>query len=169
MPFGTGKKVRIAVFAQGEKAEEAKKAGADIVGAEDLVKMIQDGNLDFDCCVATPDMMVKVGAVAKILGPKGLMPNPKLGTVTLNITDIINSIRQGQVNFRVEKAGIVHAPFGKADFELEALIGNLKSLVTAIVKSRPTGAKGNYVQAAFLSSTMGGSVKLDVADLLSLV
>ena len=167
MPNGTGKSIRIAVFARADKAEEARKAGADIVGAEELVDQIKAGKIDFDRCVATPDMMGLVGMVAKILGPKGMMPNPKLGTVTMNVADAIKSMKAGQVEFRAEKAGIVHAGFGKASFDSKSLRENLEKLIKAIIAAKPAAAKGTYLKAVFLSSTMGSSVRVDVQDLLS--
>jgi large subunit ribosomal protein L1 len=167
MPHGTGKDVRVAVFARGDKAEAAKAAGADVVGAEDLVEAIKNGEVNFDRCIASPDMMALVGAVAKVLGPKGLMPNPKLGTVTVNVAEAVKVAKSGQVEFRVEKAGIVHAGFGKVSFSAEALHENLKALVAAIIKSKPTGAKGTYVKAATFSSTMGASYRIDIPSLIA--
>jgi large subunit ribosomal protein L1 len=165
MPHGTGKQIRVAVFTKGDKQDEALKAGADLVGAEDLIEKIKAGEINFDRCIASPDMMASLGAVAKILGPKGLMPNPKLGTVTPNVADAVRAAKSGQVEFRVEKAGIVHASFGKASFGTSELVDNVKALVAAIVKAKPTGAKGTYLKAAFISSTMGGSCKLDISTL----
>lgn len=167
MPHGLGKTIRVAVFAKGDKAEEAKKAGADIVGAEDLVEQILKNQIDFDRCIATPDMMGVVGKVAKVLGPRGLMPNPKLGTVTPNVTDAVKSVKSGSVEFRVEKAGIVHAGVGKASFDAKALIENIRTLVDAVQKAKPSGAKGTYLKRAVLSSTMGPGVKLDTTTLLA--
>ncbi|MDR0942527.1 MAG: 50S ribosomal protein L1 [Holosporales bacterium] len=155
LPNGTGKTYKVAVFAKDQKAEEAKKAGADIVGADDLVEMIQKGDMPFDRCVATPDMMPLVGKVGKILGPKGLMPNPKLGTVTLDVKTAICNIKSGQIEYRSEKNGIVHAGIGKASFSNGAIEENAKALIDAIVKSKPTGAKGAYLKKTTLSSTMG--------------
>lgn len=155
LPNGTGKTYRVAVFAKDQKAEEAKKAGADIVGGEDLVEMIQKGEAHFDRCIATPDMMGLVGRVGKILGPKGLMPNPKLGTVTMDVATAITNVKGGQIEYRSEKSGIVHAGIGKASFKSEAIAENVKALVDAVVKSKPVGAKGNYLKKMTLSSTMG--------------
>lgn len=166
LPHGTGKVLRVAVFARGEEAEKARKAGADLVGAEDLVESIEGGNLDFERCVATPDMMVLVGKLGKILGPKGLMPNPKLGTVTQDVFAAVEAVKGGQVEYRAEKAGNVQAGVGKVSFSREALQENIRALVSAIVKARPEGVKGTYVLKAFLSSTMGPSVKLVLADLM---
>ena len=165
LPNGTGKSVRVAVFTKEDKADEAKAAGADLVGAEDLAEEIQNGKIDFDRCIATPDMMAVVGKLGKVLGPKGLMPNPKLGTVTPNIADAIKAAKGGEIEFRVEKAGIVQAGIGKSSFAQEALVENVKAFVNAILKAKPTGAKGIYVERVTLSSTMGPSVKLDVATL----
>ncbi|MFN7038829.1 MAG: 50S ribosomal protein L1 [Alphaproteobacteria bacterium] len=166
MPNGTGKTVKVAVLTKAEKQEEGKKAGADIVGAEDLIEQIESGNINFDVMIATPDMMSIVGKVAKILGPKGLMPNPKLGTVTVNIADAVKAAKAGQVEFRVEKAGIVHAAFGKISFASEKLKENLVALVNAVVKARPTGAKGTYLKRIYLSSTMGASINLDISSIV---
>ena len=165
LPHGTGKTVRVAVFAKGDKAEEAKKAGADIVGADDLFEIVNGGTMDFDRCIATPDMMGLVGRLGKVLGPRGLMPNPKLGTVTVNVTEAVRAAKAGQVQFRVEKAGIVHAGIGKASFSEEKLTENVKAFVDAIAKAKPQGAKGTYIKKVSLSSTMGPGVKLDVATL----
>ena len=165
LPNGTGKSVRVAVFTKEDKADEAKAAGADVVGAEDLAEEIQNGKIDFDRCIATPDMMAVVGKLGKVLGPKGLMPNPKLGTVTPNIADAIKAAKGGEIEFRVEKAGIVQAGIGKSSFAQEALVENVNAFVKAILKAKPTGAKGTYVERVTLSSTMGPSVKLDVATL----
>ncbi len=165
LPHGTGKAVRVAVFARGDKAAEAEEAGADIVGAEDLMEAIQGGNIDFGRCIATPDMMGIVGRLGKILGPRGLMPNPKLGTVTQNVAEAVRAAKAGQVQFRVEKAGIVHAGIGKASFSEDALIDNVKAFVDAIQKAKPAGAKGAYVKRVSLSSTMGPGLKLDPATL----
>ena len=164
LPAGTGKDVRVAVFAKGDKAEEATKAGADVVGAEDLMETIQGGTIDFDRVIATPDMMGIVGRLGKVLGPKGLMPNPKLGTVTPNVAEAVKAAKGGQVEFRVEKAGIIHSGIGKASFSNEDLRRNFDAFVDAIVKAKPSGAKGKYVQKAALSSTMGPGLKLDVAE-----
>lgn len=158
LPHGTGKTYRVAVFARGPKAEEAIKAGADVVGAEDLMERIQKGDMPFDRCVATPDMMALVGRVGKILGPKGLMPNPKLGTVTFDVTQAVLAIKGGQVEYRAEKAGIVHVGVGKASFSEQALLENIKVLLDALNKARPSGVKGSYVRKMSLSSTMGPGV-----------
>ncbi|MBN9508058.1 MAG: 50S ribosomal protein L1 [Alphaproteobacteria bacterium] len=165
LPNGTGKTLRIGVFARGPKAEEAQAAGADVVGAEDLAEKVQAGQIDFDRCIATPDMMALVGRLGKILGPRGLMPNPRLGTVTMDVKGAIQAAKAGQVEFRAEKAGIVHAGIGKASFPAEQLIENARAFADAIVKAKPTGAKGTYLQRAALSSTMGPGVRLDVASL----
>jgi large subunit ribosomal protein L1 len=166
LPHGTGKSVRIAVFAKGDKAEEAKAAGADLVGAEDLAQAIQNGELNFDRCIATPDMMPVVGRLGRILGPRGLMPNPKLGTVTANVTQAVQAAKAGQVQFRVEKAGIVHAGVGKASFAPDLLRDNVRAFVDAVNRSKPSGAKGTYLKRAALSSTMGPGIRLDVATLV---
>ena len=160
LPNGTGRTLRVAVFAKGAKAEEAKKAGADIVGAEDLAEQVQKGEINFDRCIATPDMMGVVGRLGKVLGPRGLMPNPKVGTVTMDVTTAINDAKGGAVEFRVEKAGIVQAGVGKASFEEKALLENIKSFVDGVVKAKPTGAKGTYLKTISLSSTMGPGVKV---------
>ncbi len=165
LPNGTGKSVRVAVFAKGDKAEEAKSAGADIVGADDLAQQIQDGKFDFDRVIATPDMMPVVGRLGKILGPRGLMPNPKLGTVTPDVTGAVAAAKSGQVEFRAEKAGIVHAGIGKASFEEAKLLENARAFFDAIVKAKPSGAKGTYVKRVSLSSTMGAGVKIEVGSL----
>ncbi len=165
LPNGTGKSVRVAVFTKEDKADEAKAAGADLVGAEDLAEEIQNGKIDFDRCIATPDMMAVVGKLGKVLGPKGLMPNPKLGTVTPNIADAIKAAKGGEIEFRVEKAGIVQAGIGKSSFAQEALVENVNAFVNVILKAKPNGVKGTYVERVTLSSTMGPSVKLDVATL----
>lgn len=164
LPAGTGKDVRVAVFARGAKAEEATAAGADVVGAEDLMETIQGGTIDFDRVIATPDMMGIVGRLGKVLGPKGLMPNPKLGTVTPNVTEAVKAAKGGQVEFRVEKAGIIHSGIGKASFTAEDLKRNFTAFVDAIVKAKPAGAKGKYVKKVALSSTMGPGLKVDVAE-----
>ncbi|GLQ06066.1 50S ribosomal protein L1 [Sneathiella chinensis] len=166
LPNGTGKTVRVGVFARGDKAEEAKAAGADVVGAEDLMEAIQGGNIDFDRCIATPDMMAIVGRLGKVLGPRGMMPNPKLGTVTPNVGDAVKAAKGGQVEFRAEKTGIVHAGLGKASFSNEALLENVKSFVDAVVKAKPTGAKGQFVRKVALSSTMGPGVKIEISELV---
>jgi large subunit ribosomal protein L1 len=167
LPAGTGKDVRVAVFAKGDKADEATKAGADVVGAEDLMETIQGGQIDFDRVIATPDMMGIVGRLGKVLGPKGLMPNPKLGTVTPNVAEAVKAAKGGQVEFRVEKAGIIHSGIGKASFTEADLRRNFDAFVDAIVKAKPSGAKGKYVKKAALSSTMGPGLKLDVAEVAS--
>jgi large subunit ribosomal protein L1 len=165
LPNGTGKTLRIGVFARGAKAEEATAAGADVVGAEDLAEKVQAGDIQFDRCIATPDMMGLVGRLGKILGPRGLMPNPKLGTVTMDVKGAIAAAKAGQVEFRAEKAGIIHAGIGKASFSDEKLLENIRALVDAIQKAKPTGAKGTYLQKVALSSSMGPGVRVDVASL----
>jgi large subunit ribosomal protein L1 len=165
LPHGTGKSVRVAVFARGDKADEAQAAGADVVGAEDLAQQIQEGKIDFDRCIATPDMMPVVGRLGRILGPRGLMPNPKLGTVTPNVAQAVQAAKAGQVQFRVERAGIVHGGVGKASFQDEALIENIRAFVDAINRAKPAGAKGTYLKRAAISSTMGPGVRLDLATL----
>ncbi|MEQ8816668.1 MAG: 50S ribosomal protein L1 [Thalassobaculum sp.] len=165
LPHGTGKSVRVAVFAKDAKADEARAAGADIVGAEDLMEQIQNGQIDFDRVIATPDMMGVVGRLGKILGPRGLMPNPKLGTVTANVAEAVTASKAGQVEFRAEKAGLVHAGIGKASFSEDALIENAAAFVDAIQKAKPTGAKGTYIKRVSVSSTMGPGVKVDTANL----
>lgn len=165
LPAGSGKTVKVAVFCKDDKVEAAKAAGADIVGSTELVDSIKSGKIDFDICIATPDMMAVIGQVAKILGPKGLMPNPKLGTVTVDIATAVKNAKSGQVEFRVEKAGIIHAGIGKLSFKEDDLYANLKALVDAIQKARPSGAKGTYMKQVFLSSTMGPSVRLDLASI----
>ena len=165
LPNGTGKSVRVAVFARGDKAEEATAAGADIVGAEELAEQVQKGDMPFDRVIATPDMMPVVGRLGKVLGPRGLMPNPKLGTVTPNVTEAVQAAKGGQVEFRVEKAGIVHAGIGKASFGEDQLIENARSLLDALMKAKPSGAKGQYLKRAAVSSTMGPGIKIDVATL----
>ena len=169
MPNGLGKTVRIAVFAKGPKAEEAKKAGADIVGEADLADQITAGKIDFDVCIATPDMMGVVGKVAKILGPKGLMPNPKLGTVTMDVANAIKASKAGQVEFRAEKAGIVHAGVGKASFDEKALLQNIKTFIAAVNKAKPPTSKGAYIKRASISTTHGVGLKLDVADITAIL
>jgi large subunit ribosomal protein L1 len=167
LPAGTGKSVRVAVFARNEKAAEATAAGAEIVGAEDLLESIQGGNFDFDRVIATPDMMGLVGRLGKVLGPKGMMPNPKLGTVTPNVGEAVKAAKGGQIEFRVEKAGIIHAGLGKASFPAEDLRRNFDAFVDAIVKAKPSGSKGKYVRKIALSSSMGPGVKVDVAEVAS--
>jgi len=165
LPSGTGKMLRIAVFAKGPRAEEAKAAGADIVGAEDLAEKVQAGQIDFDRAIATPDMMGIVGRLGKVLGPRGLMPNPKLGTVTPNVTEAVKAAKGGQVEYRTEKAGIIHAGIGKASFTEDAIAANVKAFVGAISRQRPTGIKGAYIKRVSLSSTMGPGVKLELTSL----
>ena len=166
LPNGTGKTVRVAVFAKGDKAEAAKKAGADIVGADDLAEKVQAGQIEFDRCIATPDMMVVVGKLGKVLGPRGLMPNPKLGTVTADVAGAVKAAKGGQVEFRVEKAGILQAGVGKASFSPEALEENIKSFVDAVNRAKPSGAKGTYLKKVGLSSTMGPGVKVEVGTVV---
>jgi large subunit ribosomal protein L1 len=165
LPNGTGRDVRVAVFAQGDKAKEAEEAGADVVGADDLAKRIEEGFTDFDVAVATPDMMGVVGRLGKVLGPKGLMPNPKLGTVTMDVTKAVTDAKSGQVEFRVEKAGIVHAGIGKASFSEGDLKENFTAFMDAIVRAKPSGAKGKFVHKLSLSSTMGPGVKIDLEEI----
>ncbi|WP_277980961.1 50S ribosomal protein L1 [Sphingomonas phyllosphaerae] len=165
LPAGTGKTVRVGVFARGAKADEARAAGADVVGAEDLMETVQGGTIDFDRCIATPDMMGVVGRLGKVLGPKGLMPNPKLGTVTMNVAEAVKAAKGGQVEYRVEKAGIIHSGIGKASFGAEDLRRNFDALVDAVVKAKPSGAKGKYVKKVAVSSTMGPGIKVDVAEI----
>jgi large subunit ribosomal protein L1 len=164
LPKGTGKDVRVAVFAKGAKADEATAAGADVVGAEDLMEIVQGGTIDFDRCIATPDMMGIVGRLGKVLGPKGLMPNPKLGTVTMDVAAAVKAAKGGQVEYRVEKAGIIHSGIGKASFPAADLRANFDALVDAIVKAKPSGAKGKYVRKLAVSSTMGPGIKIDTAE-----
>ena len=161
LPNGSGRVLRVAVFARGAKAEEAKKAGADIVGAEDLVEIVQKGTIDFDRCIATPDMMPLVGRLGKVLGPRGLMPNPKVGTVTMDLTTAVAASKGGSVEFRVEKAGIVHAAVGKVSFTAEKLAENIKAFADSVAKAKPAGAKGTYIQRVAISSTMGPGVKIE--------
>jgi large subunit ribosomal protein L1 len=165
LPHGTGRSVRVAVFARGDKAEEATQAGADVVGAEDLAQRIQEGQIDFDRCIATPDMMPVVGRLGRILGPRGLMPNPRLGTVTPNVAEAVKAAKAGQVQFRVEKAGIVHGGVGKASFDDARLADNVRAFVDAINKAKPSGAKGTYLKRAAISCTMGPGIRLDLASL----
>jgi len=167
MPNGTGKTVRVAVFAKGGPAEEAQKAGADIVGAEDLAAKVQEGNIDFDYCIATPDLMALVGRLGKVLGPRGLMPNPKLGTVTRDVAAAVKAAKGGQVQFRAEKAGIVQAGVGKASFPLDKLRENVLTFADAISKAKPSGVKGTYLKKATISSTMGPGIRLDLQSLAS--
>jgi large subunit ribosomal protein L1 len=163
LPNGTGRNVRVAVFAKDAKAEEAKKAGAEVVGAEDLVQKVQEGFVDFDRVIATPDMMGLVGRLGKVLGPKGLMPNPKVGTVTPNVAQAVKDAKGGAVQFRVEKAGIIHAGIGKASFEAKAIAENVQTFIDAVAKAKPSGAKGTYIKKISISSTMGPGVKIDLA------
>jgi large subunit ribosomal protein L1 len=163
LPNGTGKTVRVAVFARGAKADEAKAAGADIVGAEDLLETIQSGKIEFDRCIATPDMMPLVGRLGKILGPRNLMPNPKVGTVTMDVKTAVEAAKGGEVQFKVEKAGVIHAGIGKVSFSEEKLAENVRAFVDAVSKARPAGAKGTYMKKVSLSSTMGPGVALDLA------
>ncbi len=165
LPNGSGRKLRVAVFAKGAKADEAKKAGADIVGAEDLVEQVKKGVIDFDRCIATPDLMPLVGRLGKVLGPRGLMPNPKVGTVTNDLVEAVRGAKGGAVEFRVEKAGIVHAGVGKASFAEQALVENVRAFTTAVMKAKPSGAKGTYVKRIALSSTMGPGVKIEPASI----
>lgn len=165
LPNGTGKTVRVAVLAQGEKADEAKAAGADIVGAENLIDSILSGKVEFDRCIATPDMMGMAGKVARILGPKGLMPNPKLGTVTMDVAGAVKKAKAGEVQYRAEKNGIVHAGIGKVSFSEDAIYENAKTLIDAIIKAKPSGAKGTYMKKICISSTMGAGVHVDLANL----
>ena len=164
LPNGTGRSVRVAVFAKDAKADEAKEAGADIVGADDLMEKIQGGFMDFDRVIATPDMMAIVGRLGKVLGPRGLMPNPKVGTVTPEIGKAVKDAKGGAVQFRVEKAGIIHAGVGKASFSEEAIVGNVKAFLDAVAKAKPAGAKGTYIKKIAISSTMGPGVKVDVSE-----
>jgi large subunit ribosomal protein L1 len=164
LPNGTGRDVRVAVFARGAKADEAKAAGADIVGAEDLVDIVQGGKIDFDRVIATPDMMPLVGRLGKVLGPRGMMPNPKVGTVTMDVTGAVKASKGGAVEFRVEKAGIVHAGIGKASFDAKALEENIRAFADAVIKAKPAGAKGNYVKRVAISSTMGPGVKIELGS-----
>src|SRR3954468_7848585 len=164
LPAGTGKDVRVAVFAKGDKADEARAAGADVVGAEDLMEAVQGGQIDFDRVIATPDMMGVVGRLGKVLGPKGLMPNPKLGTVTMDVTKAVTDAKGGQVEFRVEKAGIVHAGIGKASFTEQDLTENFRAFMDAIVKGKPSGAKGKFVKKISVSSTMGPGIKIALEE-----
>lgn len=166
LPKGTGKSVRVAVFARADKADEAKKAGADIVGAEDLMEKVQRGEIDFDRCIATPDMMAIVGRIGKILGPKGLMPNPKLGTVTPNPAKAVEEAKAGQVQFRAEKAGIIHGLIGKVSFDASALEANLNAFIQALLDAKPSGAKGKYVRRITVSTTMGPGIKIDSTPLM---
>jgi large subunit ribosomal protein L1 len=165
LPNGTGRTVRVAVFARGPKADEAKAAGADIVGAEDLFEIVNGGKIEFDRCIATPDMMGLVGRLGKVLGPRGMMPNPKVGTVTMDVTAAVKASKGGAVEFRVEKAGIVHAGIGKASFDGKAIEENIRAFADAVIKAKPTGAKGTYLKRMAISSTMGAGVRVDTASL----
>ena len=165
LPHGTGKTLRVAVFAKGDKAEEAKAAGADVVGADDLAQSVQGGEINFDRCIATPDMMPVVGRLGRVLGPRGLMPNPKLGTVTPNVKEAVEAAKGGQVQFRVEKAGIIHGGVGKASFDEAKIAENIRAFVDAVNKAKPSGAKGTYMKKVAVSSTMGAGVHLDVGSL----
>jgi large subunit ribosomal protein L1 len=167
LPNGTGRSQRVAVFARGAKAEEAKAAGADIVGAEDLVAEVQGGKIEFDRCIATPDLMPLVGRLGKVLGPRGMMPNPKVGTVTMDVTSAVKGAKGGSVEFRVEKAGIIQAGVGKASFSAEQLAANIRAFADAVQKAKPPGAKGHYINRVAISSTMGPGVKIDTASLAS--
>lgn len=167
LPNGSGRTVRVAVFARGAKADEAKAAGADIVGAEDLLEIVQGGTIDFDRCIATPDLMPLVGRLGKVLGPRGLMPNPKVGTVTMDVKGAVEAAKGGAVEFRVEKAGIIHAGIGKASFPVDKLAENIRAFADAVVRAKPTGAKGTYVQRIAVSSTMGPGVKVEPASVLT--
>jgi large subunit ribosomal protein L1 len=167
LPNGSGRKLRVGVFAKGAKAEEAKKAGADVVGAEDLVEQVQKGVIDFDRCIATPDMMPLVGRLGKVLGPRGLMPNPKVGTVTMDLAPAVAAAKGGSVEFRVEKAGIVQAGVGKASFTEKALVENIRALIEAVMKAKPSGAKGSFVKRVAVTSTMGPGVKVEPASVAS--
>jgi large subunit ribosomal protein L1 len=167
LPAGTGRSVRVGVFARGAKADEAKAAGADVVGAEDLVEMVQGGNIDFDRCIATPDLMPLVGRLGKVLGPRGMMPNPKVGTVTMDVANAVKGAKGGSVEFRVEKAGIVQAGVGKASFSADKLVANIKAFADAVQKAKPAGAKGTYINKIAISSTMGPGVKLDPGSVLA--
>ena len=164
LPNGSGRTLRVGVFARGAKAEEAKKAGADVVGAEDLVEIVNGGTIDFDRCIATPDMMPLVGRLGKVLGPRGMMPNPKVGTVTMDIANAVAAAKGGSVEFRVEKAGIVHAGVGKASFSAEKLAENIKAFVDSVAKSKPQGSKGTYMERMAISSSMGPGVKVDISS-----
>ena len=165
LPHGTGKTVRVGVFARGPKAEEAKAAGADVVGADDLAALVQEGKIDFDRCIATPDMMALVGRLGKVLGPRGLMPNPRVGTVTPNVAQAVKDAKGGAIEFRTEKTGIIHAGIGKASFTEDALLVNVKALIEALNRSKPSGAKGVFIKRVGLSSTMGPGVKVDIGSI----
>jgi large subunit ribosomal protein L1 len=165
LPNGTGKSVRVAVFARGEKADEATAAGADVVGAEELAEIVQGGTIDFDLAIATPDMMPVVGRLGRVLGPRGMMPNPKLGTVTMDVKGAVEGAKGGQVQYRVEKAGIIHAGVGKASFSEDQIAGNIRALFDAVVRAKPTGSKGMYIKKVSLTSTMGPGVRIDPASM----
>ncbi len=165
LPNGTGKTVRVAVFARGEKADEATAAGADLVGAEELAEIVQGGTIDFDLAIATPDMMPVVGRLGRVLGPRGMMPNPKLGTVTMDVKGAVEGAKGGQVQYRVEKAGIIHAGVGKASFSEDQIVGNIRALFDAVVRAKPTGSKGMYIKKVSLTSTMGPGVRIDPASM----
>ena len=167
LPNGSGRSVRVGVFARGAKADEAKAAGADVVGAEDLVEKVQNGDIDFDRCIATPDMMPLVGRLGKVLGPRGMMPNPKVGTVSMDVAGAVKAAKGGAVEFRVEKAGIVQAGIGKASFSAEKLVENIQAFADAVNKAKPSGAKGHYVNRVAISSTMGPGVKVDIPSLFA--
>ena len=166
LPAGTGKSVRVAVFAQGPKAEEAKAAGADVVGFDDLAQQVKSGTIDFDLCIATPDAMRVVGALGQILGPRGLMPNPKVGTVTMDVTTAVKNAKAGQIQYRTDKAGIIHATIGRASFSAEALQQNLTALLEALQKAKPAAVKGQYIRKIAVSSTMGGGVRVDTSSVV---
>lgn len=167
LPNGSGRSVRVAVFARGPKADEAKEAGADVVGAEELVEEVQKGNINFDRCIATPDMMALVGRLGKVLGPRGLMPNPRVGTVTMDVADAVSGAKGGAIEFRVEKAGIVHAGVGKVSFSDEQLAENIKAFVEAVNRAKPSGAKGTYIKRVSIKSTMGPGIKVDHSSIAS--
>ncbi|OJV15376.1 MAG: 50S ribosomal protein L1 [Alphaproteobacteria bacterium 33-17] len=166
LPHGTGKTLKVAVFARGAKAEEAKAAGADVVGSDELIDKVAAGEVNFDRCIATPDMMAAIGKVAKVLGPRGMMPNPKLGTVTMDVAQAVKNVKAGQVEFRAEKAGIVHAGVAKASFDTNKIADNVKVFVGALVKARPSGAKGTYLKSLFITTTMGPAIKLEISSVL---
>jgi large subunit ribosomal protein L1 len=165
LPHGSGRKLRVGVFAKGAKADEAREAGAEVVGAEDLLEIVQGGTIDFDRCIATPDMMGLVGRLGKVLGPKGMMPNPKLGTVTMDVAGAVKAAKGGQIEYRVEKAGIIHSGIGKASFPAADLRANFDALVDAVMKAKPTGAKGKYLKKVAVSSSMGPGIKVDTAEI----